>query len=1076
MAEKSCNEPGILFQRSSFPALTTKNFQEVSLPDFQAVRQALFADETGLVSTLAERAGSSPSDTARAKTIARGLVEDVRRHRSAQGGIDAFMHEYSLSSEEGVVLMCLAEALLRIPDADTADKLIADKLGGKDWQKHVGHSESLFVNASAWGLMLTGRFVELGQDTKEDITGYLAKLMKRSGEPVIRQAMRQAMRIMGKQFVLGRTISEALKIARPLEEQGYRFSYDMLGEAAMTMPDADRYFAAYETSIEAVAKAAHGSGNSHDIFARPSISLKLSALHPRYEEKARGRVLSELMPRVLKLAEQAKSRHLGLTIDAEEAYRLELSLVLFARLASEPTLAGWNGLGLAAQAYGRRALRVVEWLAALGRETGRVLPLRLVKGAYWDTEIKRAQEGGFQAYPVFTRKMSTDVSYLACAKQLLAQRDVFYPQFATHNAHTVASVFVMAGNDKRFEFQRLHGMGQQLYANVIAREGLGQPARIYAPVGSHEDLLAYLVRRLLENGANTSFVNRLADDASPVEDIIADPVAEVRGLKSIPHPRIPLPSHIFLPRRNSAGLPLWDAGTRKGLTEEISAILGQRTFSAAPLVNGRSLNGRMPVPVRSPHDREHSVGEISEAAESQVEEAMAAAISAYPEWDRRGGAERAAILEKAAALYERNRPLLMALLIREAGKTLDNAQADLREAVDFLRYYAMQARERFSEPVLLPGPTGERNTLTLRGRGIFAAISPWNFPLAIFTGQIAAGLAAGNAVLAKPAEQTPLIGFEAAKLLHSAGVPQEILHFLPGDGARIGGAILSDARLSGVAFTGSNETAGIINRALASREGAIIPFIAETGGLNAMIVDSSALPEQAVRDVLSSAFDSAGQRCSAARLLFVQDDIAWRLLPMLKGAMAELRIGDPIDYATDVGPVIDEEARSSLENHKQKMSRQAKTLLDLPLAPDLACGTYVAPAAYELEDLSLIRREVFGPILHIIRFAGDRLGEVCEQINGTGYGLTLGLHTRIESTVDEVRARIKVGNMYVNRNQIGAVVGSQPFGGEGLSGTGPKAGGPHYLNRFATERVLSVDTTASGGNAALMSMEAEGRG
>ncbi|HEY7765442.1 MAG TPA: bifunctional proline dehydrogenase/L-glutamate gamma-semialdehyde dehydrogenase PutA, partial [Aestuariivirgaceae bacterium] len=994
---------------------------------------------------------------------------------SVQGGIDAFMHEYSLSSEEGVVLMCLAEALLRIPDADTADKLIADKLGGKDWQKHVGHSESLFVNASAWGLMLTGRFVELGRQTKEDITGYLATLMKRSGEPVIRQAMRQAMRIMGKQFVLGRTISEALKIARPLEEQGYRFSYDMLGEAAMTMPDADRYFGAYETSIEAVARAANG-GNSQDIFAKPSISLKLSALHPRYEEKARGRVLSELLARVLKLAEQAKSRRLGLTIDAEEAHRLELSLELFARLAFEPSLAGWTGLGLAVQAYGRRAFPVLEWLAALGRETGRVVPVRLVKGAYWDTEIKRAQEGGFEAYPVFTRKMSTDVSYLACAKYMLAHRDVLYPQFATHNAHTLASVFVMAGNDKRFEFQRLHGMGQQLYANVIGREGLNQPARIYAPVGSHEDLLAYLVRRLLENGANTSFVNRLADDAAPVEDIVADPVDEVRALKSVPHPRIDLPRDIFAPRRNSAGLPLWDAGARKNLREEIAAILEERKFSAAPLVNGRALNGRAPMPVRSPHDRRHVIGEISEAAEKEIEQAVAAATSASPDWDRRAGPERAAILEKAADLYERNRPLLMALLIREAGKTLDNAQADLREAVDFLRYYAMQARDRFSEPLLLPGPTGERNTLSLHSRGVFAAISPWNFPLAIFTGQIAAALAAGNAVLAKPAEQTPLIGCEAVKLLHRAGVPQDVLHFLPGDGARIGSSILADARLSGVAFTGSNETAALINQALASREGAIIPFVAETGGLNAMIVDSSALPEQAVRDVLSSAFDSAGQRCSAARLLFVQEDVAGRLLPMLKGAMAELQLGDPLDYATDVGPVIDEEARTSLEAHKRKMSKQAKTLVDLPLSRDLAHGTYVAPAAYELEDLSLLRREVFGPILHVVRFANDRLGEVCEQINGTGYGLTLGLHTRIESTVDEVQARIKVGNMYVNRNQVGAVVGSQPFGGEGLSGTGPKAGGPHYLYRFATERVLSVDTTASGGNAALMSMDSEGRG
>ena len=1044
------------------------------MPDLDIVRQKLFADESSLIGSLAQRAQFPFEDAQRVKEIARRLVQDVRRHRSSQGGIDAFMHEYSLSSEEGVVLMCLAEALLRIPDAETADKLIADKLGGKDWQKHVGHSESLFVNASAWGLMLTGRFVELGGQAKEDITGYLAKLMKRSGEPVIRQAMRQAMRIMGRQFVLGRTIAEALKIARPLEEEGYRFSYDMLGEAAMTMADADRYLAAYETSLREVARSANGKAVSNGVFARPSISVKLSALHPRYEEKARQRVLSELKSRVLRLAQQAKTSNLGLTIDAEESYRLELSLELLKRLVAEPTLSQWNGLGLAVQAYGKRAYPLLEWLGELGRNSGRILPVRLVKGAYWDTEIKRAQEGGFEAYPVFTRKVSTDVSYLACAKYMLGQRDVFYPQFATHNAHTLAAVFVMAGNDKRYEFQRLHGMGQQLYANVISPEVLNQPARIYAPVGSHEDLLAYLVRRLLENGANTSFVNRLADDEAPIEEIVADPVEEVRKFKSVPHPRIPLPRKIFSPRRNSEGLPLWDASTLSRLTAEIGQVLQRKDFSASPIVNGEAANGARPSKITSPHDRRVVVGSVAEADAAAVETALVGASASFREWDRLGGPQRAEILEKAANLYEASRPLLMALLVREAGKTLDNAQADLREAVDFLRYYAMQAREHFATPKALPGPTGERNELSLHGRGVFAAIAPWNFPLAIYTGQIAAALAAGNAVIAKPAEQTPLIGFEAVRILHRAGVPQEVLHFVPGDGARIGEILIGDLRLSGIAFTGSNETAAIINRSLAARQGPIIPFIAETGGLNAMIVDSSALPEQAVRDVVSSAFDSAGQRCSAARILFVQDDTAHRVLPMLKGAMAELKLGDPLDYATDVGPVIDEEARSSLESHKKKMRKAARTLIELPLGPEHAHGTFVAPAAFELQDLSLLRREVFGPVLHVIRFSGDRLAEVCDQINATGYGLTLGLHTRIESTVEEVRARIKVGNMYVNRNQIGAVVGSQPFGGEGLSGTGPKAGGPNYLHRFATERVLSVDTTASGGNAALMSMETEG--
>jgi RHH-type proline utilization regulon transcriptional repressor/proline dehydrogenase/delta 1-pyrroline-5-carboxylate dehydrogenase len=1045
------------------------------LPSYDPIRRKLFANEAETARELAQRARLPPADAERVRDIASGLVRSVRAHRSAQGGIDAFMHEYSLSSEEGVVLMCLAEALLRIPDAETADKLIADKIGGKDWQKHIGHSESVFVNASAWGLMLTGRFVELGQQTKADIAGYLAKLMKRSGEPVIRQAMRQAMRIMGKQFVLGRDISEALKIARPLEEQGYRFSYDMLGEAAMTMPDADRYLHAYEEALEKVAEAAEGNENASSIFDRPSLSVKLSALHPRYEEKAKQRVLSELKSRILGLARRAKKANLGLTIDAEEVHRLELSLELLGALAAEPALSGWNGLGLAVQAYGKRAYPVLERLAQLARDTRRVLPVRLVKGAYWDTEIKRAQEGGFEGYPVFTRKVSTDASYLACAKYMLAHREVFYPQFATHNAHTLASVYVMAGNDRRFELQRLHGMGQQLYANVISPDGLNQPARIYAPVGSHEDLLAYLVRRLLENGANTSFVNRLADDAAPIEEIVADPVEEVLSLKSIPHPRIPLPRDIFAPRQNSKGLPLWDEGIRTALKTEIQEILKSAQFAASAIVNGNVLGGEKPVEVSSPHDRRFVLGRVSEANAAQIGHALASALSAFPEWDRLGGPRRAELLEKAAAAYERRRPLLMALLIREAGKTLENAQADLREAIDFLRYYAAQARQHFSQALPLPGPTGESNQMSLHGRGVFVCISPWNFPLAIYTGQIAAALAAGNAVISKPAEQTPLIGFEAIKLLHEAGVPKEVLHFLPGDGARVGGRLTADPRLSGVAFTGSNETAALINRSLAARQGSIIPFIAETGGLNAMIVDSSALPEQAVRDVVSSAFDSAGQRCSAARILFVQDDIAGRLLPMLKGAMAELRLGDPLDYATDVGPVIDEEAKSALEGHKQKMGKLSKTLIELTLPAELSHGTFVAPAAYELQNLNLLRREVFGPILHVVRFAADRLADVCDEINATGYGLTLGLHTRIESTVEEVRARIKVGNMYVNRNQIGAVVGSQPFGGEGLSGTGPKAGGPHYLHRFATERVLSVDTTASGGNAALMSLEAESR-
>jgi RHH-type proline utilization regulon transcriptional repressor/proline dehydrogenase/delta 1-pyrroline-5-carboxylate dehydrogenase len=1036
-----------------------------ALPSRSAIAARLFADETATVRALAAEAALSADDQRRVAELARQLVAAVRAGRTKQGGIDAFMQEYSLSSEEGVVLMCLAEALLRIPDADTADKLIADKVGGKDWERHLGQSESLFVNASAWGLMLTGRFVDLGKLARGDVGGYLKKLVTRSGEPIIRNAMKQAMRIMGKQFVLGRTIDEALSIAAPLESEGYRFSYDMLGEAAFTMEDANRYLASYRNALKTIGARARGS----DVFARASISVKLSALHPRYEEKQEARVMAELLPRVADLAREARALNVGLTIDAEEVNRLDLSLELFGRLCLDQRLSGWNGLGLAVQAYSKRARPVLEWLAKLAQETGRVIPVRLVKGAYWDTEIKRAQEQGFEAYPLFTRKVSTDVSYMACARFLLDRRDVFYPQFATHNAHSLAAISVMAGNDRRFEFQRLHGMGQALYEQVVGKDKMNQPCRIYAPVGSHEDLLAYLVRRLLENGANTSFVNRLADDEAPIADIIADPVVEAGKLAEIPHPRIPLPRDLFPARANSKGMALWDDATREGLVSGMTAALGA-PIEAAALVDGNMLKSGPLRRITSPADRSVHVGSVWEADEAVVTRAMESASAAQADFDLLGGAARASMLEKAAGLYEANTARLSALLVREAGKTMENAIADIREAVDFLRFYAVQARAEFETPVLLPGPTGERNEMSLHGRGVFACISPWNFPLAIFSGQVAAALAAGNAVVAKPAEQTPLVAFEAVKLLHAAGVPRSVLQFLPGDGARIGKVLLAHPALSGVAFTGSNETAAIINRALAARDGAIPALIAETGGMNAMIVDSSALPEQAVRDVLASAFDSAGQRCSAARLLFVQEDVADKVITMLKGAMMELKLGDPMDFATDIGPVIDEDSRQVLDAHKARMKAEAKTILDMAIPASCGNGTFVSPAAYEISSVSIVKREVFGPVLHVVRFAGDRLGDVCEALNATGYGLTLGLHTRIESTAAELRRRVRVGNIYVNRNQIGAVVGAQPFGGEGLSGTGPKAGGPHYLHRFATERVVSTDTTASGGNAALMSL------
>ena len=1013
----------------------------------------LFKDETALIRGLADKAKLSTLEDTQVLNIATDLVEVVRKNRNAQGSIDAFMQEYSLSSQEGVVLMCLAEALLRIPDAVTADRLIADKIGGRDWESHLGQSESLFVNASAWGLMLTGRIISMGQDVSGDGFGFLKRLVRKSGEPILRNAIKQAMRIMGRQFVLGQTMDEALSLARAEEAKGYRYSFDMLGESAMTMSDAEHYFKAYQSAL---GKLVGGV----DVFASPSLSVKLSALHPRYEEKQRHTALADLFEVVLQLAMQAKAQNVGLTLDAEEVARLDLSLELFERLATDKRLKDWNGLGLAVQAYGKRALPVLEWLAKLAQSTERVLPVRLVKGAYWDTEIKRAQEAGLEDFPVFTRKVCTDVSYLACAKFMLSRRDVFYPQFATHNAQTVAAVTVMAGEDKQFEFQRLHGMGQALYDQIIAN----QHCRIYAPVGSHQDLLAYLVRRLLENGANTSFVNRLADDAAPIDEIVANPVDQILLFKEISHPRIRKPLALFDGRVNSKGLPLWRKSDREALLKDMTT----KQISAAAIVDGMTKNDGPLRKIFAPHNRGHQIGEVFETSDAIIDVAMKSAAQNQIGWDRIGGKARAVILEKAADSFERHRALLISLLVREAGKTLDNALGDLREAVDFLRFYAAQARERFSEPQRLPGPTGEVNEISLHGRGVFACISPWNFPLAIFIGQVAAALASGNTVIAKPAEQTPLVAYEAVRLLHLAGVPPGVLHFLPGDGTQIGKILLNHPVLAGVAFTGSNDTAQIINRTLAMRDGAIPTFVAETGGLNAMIVDSSALPEQAVRDVVASAFDSAGQRCSAARIMFVQEDIADKVIAMVSGAMAELRIGDPSQYSTDIGPVIDEKAQTMLNQHKSLMARDAVTIMDLPLPDYCKNGTFVSPAAYEIKSISVLSREVFGPILHVVRFAGNRLDLVCDEINAKGFGLTLGLHSRIESVARSVRSRAKVGNLYVNRNQIGAVVGAQPFGGAGLSGTGPKAGGPHTLTRFAVERVCSTDSTASGGNAELL--------
>ncbi|WP_282607331.1 bifunctional proline dehydrogenase/L-glutamate gamma-semialdehyde dehydrogenase PutA [Pelagibius sp. Alg239-R121] len=1030
-----------------------------------AIHDAYRADEAGVVRRLLSEVELPHDAHDRIAERARALVGEVRRSRIGQGGIDAFMHEFELSSKEGVVLMCLAEALLRVPDAHTLDKLIKDKIATADWHAHLGHSDSIFVNASTWALMLTGRVVKLEDEETKDFGGVLRRLVHRSGEPVIRTAITRAMRILGQQFVMGRSIKEAVTRAKPDEARGYRYSYDMLGEGARTMPDADRYFESYKNAIAAIGAVAAGKG----VQDAPGISVKLSALHPRYEFAQRDRVMSEVVPRLKALAADAARFGIGLTVDAEEADRLDLSLDVIEALAGDPDLAGWDGFGLAVQAYQKRAPFVLDWLASVAARHGRRFMVRLVKGAYWDTEVKLAQTEGLKGYPVYTRKLSTDVSYLACVKRLFADPAAFYPQFATHNAHTVAAIIELAGGSEDYEFQRLHGMGEALYAQIVGPSKMNRPVRIYAPVGSHEDLLAYLVRRLLENGANSSFVNRIQDEKLPIDEIIADPLMAARRLDILPHPKIPLPVGLYgRERANSAGLDLTAPQDLAPLGQAM-ARMADRGWSGGPLVAGRETGGEAR-PVHNPADLRSKVGELRWSTPEDIETALARASRAAPAWNSTPAAERADCLRRLADLLESNQANLMALCVREAGKTIADAIAEIREAVDFCRYYAARACEDFGAPKRLPGPTGETNEISLHGRGVFLCISPWNFPLAIFVGQISAALAAGNAVIAKPAEQTGIIATEAVKLMHRAGVPGDIVHLLPGDGATVGAQLVRDQRISGVAFTGSTETARLINQTLATRDGAIVPLIAETGGQNGMIVDSTALPEQVVNDVVASSFQSAGQRCSALRVLFLQRDIADKVITMLSGAMDELVVGDPARLATDVGPVIDGEAKTNLEAHIARMTKGARLLHRTPLSAETAHGTFVAPAAFEIDSIDQLKREVFGPVLHVVRFQAERLDDVIDSINAAGYGLTFGIHSRIDSTVDHVLKRLRVGNAYVNRNTIGAVVGVQPFGGEGLSGTGPKAGGPHYLHRYATERTVTTDTTAAGGNASLMSI------
>ncbi len=1029
-----------------------------------AVYRAYRPEEDALVAQRLDEARLSGGQTREVHSIARTLVKGVRRHKPA--GIDAFMHAYDLGSDEGIAMMCLAEALLRIPDAHTADELIADKLSGPDWSEKLGTSDSAFVNAATFSLLLTGKVLEGAQDRSANWRSVLHRAVGRLGEPVVRTAVKEAMKILGRNFVFGRTIDEALKRAKPEQAQGLSHSFDMLGEAARTMADARRYAKAYERAIERIAASTRGG-----VRSAPGISVKLTALHPRFEYLHRDEAIAYVVPIVRDLAAKAAAADVHLTLDAEEADRLELQMDVFEVLLADEGLfeGGWEGFGLAIQAYQKRGRPLCDWVIETARRHKRKLMVRLVKGAYWDSEIKAAQVAGLAEYPVFTRKLATDVSYLSCAKCLLEAQDCIYPAFATHNAVTVGQVKAI-GAGKAFEFQRLHGMGEALYAELAALEkGVGDrptPVRIYAPVGSHKELLAYLVRRLLENGANSSFVNRIADDDISLDELVRDPVADLAALEPKRNPLIPLPDALFgKNRRNSAGVDLSDPLVREPLIERL-AKLEKRKWEAFPTERSRD---EQPIRrITSPHDDRIEVGVAHEATDATIDRALRAANKAQPAWDAIGGEARGALLDRAADLFEAEREAFFSLCIREAGKTLPDAILEVREAVDFLRYYASEARRQFTHPTYLPGPTGETNELRLHGRGVWTCISPWNFPLAIFTGPVAAALAAGNAVMAKPAEQTPLIGALAIDLLHEAGVPREIVQLVPGDG-RVGAALTSHPLTCGVAFTGSTDTARLIARSLAERpDGPIIPLIAETGGQNAMIVDSSALPEQVTRDVLASSFQSAGQRCSALRVLFIQEDVADTMIAMIAGGLECLAIGDPRDLSTDVGPVIDAAARQALRRHLDWLDFHAKKIARRELPKGTAHGFFVSPALYEIESLEQLTQENFGPILHVVRWKSGELDKVIEQINSTGYGLTLGLQSRIDTMVDYVEARARVGNLYVNRNQIGAVVESQPFGGEGLSGTGPKAGGPHYVARFATERVTCIDTTAAGGNASLM--------
>lgn len=1028
----------------------------------QAITQAYRQKEELIVNYLLENIQFNKQQLEDVEQNAKALVIKVREERIGKGGMDAFLYQYDLSSEEGIALMCLAEALLRIPDDETIDQLIKEKMTSANWRKNIGQSDSLFVNAATWGLMLTGKILS-PQKNPNYFSKILKNIMEKTGEPVIRKIISEAMKMLGKQFILGRTIDEALNRAEKPEKKGYRHSYDMLGEAALTAADAERYFIAYQNAIDAIGKT-----NTKGPTDGPGISIKLSALYPRYEYSKKEECVKDLSQKLLELSRQAKKYNMGLTVDAEESHRLEISLDIIENVFTHPDLEEWGGFGLAVQAYQKRATFVIDWLIELAKKNNRRLMIRLVKGAYWDTEIKDTQVRGLDDYPVFTRKTNTDLSYLVCAKKLIDAGKIIFPQFATHNAQTVSSVLSMMNSDQEFEFQCLQGMGNALYDPIVELEEYGYPSRVYAPVGSHQDLLPYLVRRLLENGANSSFVNQIVDEDQPIEELIANPIDKVKALQHIPHPRIPLPKDIYGPiRKNSQGLDFSNSEVWEKFATELDAFKEMKWFSAPTYIENKAQ--RKTSVVIEPRNHQKQVGEVIEGTGEDVELALSRAQKAQFEWDQKPIPERAACLQAAADRLEKHRAELIALLIREAGKTVLDALSEVREAVDFCRYYAEEACHGLMTRQLT-GPTGEWNELQMHGRGIIACISPWNFPLAIFTGQVVASIITGNAVIAKPAHQTPLIAARAVELFHDAGIPEAIVQLMPGKGSVVGKALIEDERIKGVLFTGSTETARMINIALANRKGPITPFVAETGGQNCMIVDSSALAEQVVKDVISSSFYSAGQRCSALRVLCLQEDIADKVIHMLQGAMAEIKIGDPELLSTDIGPVIDSAARKELQAHIDHMKSVSQLIYEIKLSDDLAKGSFLSPTAFEIKDISILEKEVFGPVLHVLRFKRNELDHLITSINNTGFGLTLGIHSRIDEVVSYIQDRVKAGNAYVNRNMIGAVVGVQPFGGEGLSGTGPKAGGPHYLSRLCVERTLSIDTTAAGGNATLLSI------